>query len=297
MNNFPLVTIIAVCYNQERYVAETLDSIKAQIYPNIQLIVADDGSTDGSKKIIQQWIKENYPDAIFIDHKKNLGLTKNINSAIPFIKGKYYQVFGCDDIMFPDKIKTQVSLLEQHSDIDVAYSDMELMDDAGNPLNQTYFQKHTYKKPFSGEHYDALIERIIISAPSVLIRTSVLQKLKNYNPSLDYEDYDFFLRAAKESRFIFTPVSTVRYRVTGNSLSTTPDQQLKYFTNALIIFLSNYDKRKLYREKFNTKILFIIKNLYALKCRQCGIYSVKAFLRTGNLQLLKYAVAGTRFIF
>lgn len=169
----PIVTIIAVCYNQVKWVKQTLDSIHEQSYQNIQLIVADDGSTDGSKEEIRKWINEYNKKAVFIDHPKNLGLTKNINSAIPFVKGDYYQVFGCDDIMLPDKISKQVKIMEENKQISIVYSDMYIMDFDNKDLGYTYYQKHFYKKPLSGWLYNDLIDRIIISAPSVLIRTTV----------------------------------------------------------------------------------------------------------------------------
>jgi glycosyltransferase involved in cell wall biosynthesis len=103
-------------------------------------LVADDGSKDGSKEVIKNWIAQNDPATIFIDHKKNLGLTKNINSALPHIKGDYFQVFGCDDIMLPDKIERQVVILKANKDAGIVYSDMQLIDKGGYDLPYTYFQ-------------------------------------------------------------------------------------------------------------------------------------------------------------
>lgn len=292
----PLVTIIAVCYNQEEWVEETLDSIKKQTYPNIQLIVADDGSKDNSKQVIKNWIKANNSDAVFVDHTVNLGLTKNINSAIPYVKGDYFQVFGCDDIMVQTKIEDQVAIMENDRSIDIVYSDMDIINREGERSNQSYFEKNAYKKPVSGNLYDDLIDRFIISAPSVLIRRNVLDELKGYNESLIYEDHDFFLRAAKNHRFLYTPGITVLYRITGSSLSTQP-HFLKFYKNSFLIFYQNFDSRQQYKKLFSKKLLFYTKNLYAEKFKYSSSYFTKAFFKTGDFTFLKFAAASLPFYF
>lgn len=291
------VSVIAVCYNQAAYVADTLNSIKAQTYGQIQLIVADDGSKDGSKEVIRDWIAVNDPTAIFVDHLKNLGLTKNINSALPYMKGDYFQVFGCDDIMHPDKIEKQVALLQADKASGVVYSDMQMMDKEGTPLPYTYFQKHGYKQPFSGDHYASLINRIIVAAPTVLIKKEVLNTTGGYNEELDYEDHDYFLRAAKHYTFIYQPYVTVNYRVLESSLSNHDVYPVKYFKNLFIVFYNNYDNRKLYKKQFNDKLLFCIKNLYSLNYRKSFSLFAKALFKTGDTRLIKYTVASIQLLF
>jgi len=291
------VSIIAVCYNQAAYVTDTLNSIKSQTWSNIQLIVADDGSKDGSKEVIKNWIAQTDPSAIFIDHQKNLGLTRNINSALPYVKGDFFQVFGCDDIMLPDKIEKQVAILQANKDAGVVYSDMQLIDKKGDHLPYTYYQKHTYKQPFSGDHYESLINRIILAAPTVLIRKEVLDKSGYYNEQLDYEDYDYFLRAAKYYLFVYEPEITVKYRVLESSLSNHDVYPVKYFRNLFVVLYSNYDKRKKYRQQFNDKLLFCIKNLYSLKYKNALSLFAKALFKTGDTRLLKYTVASIPLLF
>ena len=291
------VSIIAVCYNQVQYVIDTLNSIKAQTYPHIQLIIADDGSTDGSKEMIQEWIQANDPSVVFISHKTNLGLTKNINSALPHIKGDYFQVFGCDDLMLPDKISTQIKILETNKNAGVVYSDMQMIDKNAVDLSYTYYEKHLYKQPFSGDHYESLINRIIIAAPTVLIKTEVLKKTGNYNEQLDYEDYDFFLRAAKYYTFIYESSVTVRYRVLETSLSNYNIYPVKYFKNLFIVMYCNYDKRKNYRKLFNDKLLFCIKNLYSLRYSHAPFLFFKALLKTKDMRMVKYSAASLQFLF
>ena len=99
----PLVSIIALCYNQEEFLCETLESIKAQTYKNLELIIIDDCSTDQSVKKIESWIKANNHNCNFITNKENLGLVKSLNIAVKKCKGKYYSLIACDDIYLPKK--------------------------------------------------------------------------------------------------------------------------------------------------------------------------------------------------
>lgn len=294
--NQPLVTIIAVCYNQYNYLQDSLNSILLQNYNSIQLIIADDGSTDGSKIIIEQWIKEFSPDTIFINNKVNLGLTKNINTALPYVKGDYFQVFGCDDIMMPHKIEKQVLLLSKNTEDAIIYSDMELINTKGNSLGQRYYEKHIYKNPTSGWLYKELIDRFIISAPSVLIKIEVLKDLKKYNEELDYEDHDFFLRASKKYKFIYMPESTVAYRISENSLTGT-NTSLKFLKNSFLIFYFNYDANEAYVNAFQKKLIFYMKNLYKLKFSESSTYFFKAFIKTRKNIFLKYGIASVPFYF
>ena len=88
-DNFPLVSIVAICYNHEKFVKETLDSILHQTYSNIQLIIIDDCSQDNSVSEIKNWIKMNSVDCVFIERTENSGLCKNLNEGIVVSKGKY----------------------------------------------------------------------------------------------------------------------------------------------------------------------------------------------------------------
>jgi glycosyltransferase involved in cell wall biosynthesis len=296
MNKFPLVSIIAVCYNQEKWVAQTLDSIAMQTYPNIELIIADDGSADGSKDVIKKWIKNNNVKVRFIDHEKNIGLTKNINSAVPFVNGKYYQAFGCDDIMLPQKIETQVKILETQPHFGIIYTDMFLINSDGEMLEGSYFERDFYKQPVSGNIYKDLIERIIISSPSVLIRKEILDTLSGYTENLHSEDYDFFMRASRKYQFLYLPEKTVKYRVSEKSMSVTVKKD-EHYQNTFLIFYQNYQPNDEFAELYNHRFLFFTKNLYSLKFRHAANYFFKAFLKTKKIIFLKYCIASIPFYF
>jgi len=279
----PLVTILAISYNQERFVKAALDSVKAQTYPNIQLIVADDGSTDGTKAIIRQWLAANWPGAAFIDHPKNLGLTKNLNSARSFVAGKYYQFLGCEDIMLPGKISKQVELLESHLDVSIVYSDMYRMLEDGTIETQTHFQRNNYNKAHNGMVYYELIRMCFISTPTVLMRREVLDSLHGYNEHLTIDDYDFWIRASKQFQFLYHDDVTMNYRILENSLSNRAG--IHRYKNRFLVYYYNYDRRKPYRQVFDERLRFSLKNLLSHHSKLTPLFALKAFIKSWQLSI------------
>lgn len=213
-SNLPLVSIIAVCYNHARFLEETLDSIKGQTYPNIQLIIMDDCSQDNSVEVIHNWIERNQVKCTFIAHQVNQGLCKTLNEAIILCEGKYVQMISCDDILMPQKLSVQVPLLEQSNEkVAVIFSDSYLMKDDGSEYYGWFIQRHKdFAKIPEGDLYDELLSGNFIPAMTALVKRSVYSDVGLYDEKLSYEDYDMWLRIAKKYKFIFSNYVSARYR-------------------------------------------------------------------------------------
>lgn len=293
--NYPLVTIVAISYNQEKFVIDSLNSIKGQTYPNIQLIIADDGSKDGTKKLIENWIIENNSSAIFLNHPVNMGVTKNLNSALPYIKGEYYQFLGCEDEMMPNKIAKQVQLLQQNKQFSIVYSDMQRMSPNGEVDNLTHYQALTYNIPRSGDLYKHLIERCFVATPTALMKIEVLEEIGGDNENMEINDHDFWMRASKKFKFLYDASVTMKYRVMPESLSN--KQGIIKFKNRFLLYYFNYDKREEYRDLFNSKIMFNAKNLFALRYKKSTYFFLKAFFKTGIYKLLILSIRSLPFYF
>ena len=104
-----LVSIIIPCYNAEKWLTEAIDSCLNQTYSNIEVIVVDDGSTDGSLDIIKS-----YGNKIIWETGKNKGGNHARNRGFVLSKGAYIQFLDADDYILPEKIARQVDFLEQH---------------------------------------------------------------------------------------------------------------------------------------------------------------------------------------
>jgi len=110
----PLVSIIIPVYNKAVYVAEALDSALAQSYPNTEIILVDDGSTDGSFEILKTYF-EKFPDKINLIDQENQGVSAATNRGIQAAKGEYIQFLDADDLLSPDKIANQMGLLQNQA--------------------------------------------------------------------------------------------------------------------------------------------------------------------------------------
>jgi glycosyltransferase involved in cell wall biosynthesis len=117
MKTLPLVSVVIPCYNAERWVNEAVDSCLNQTYPHIEVVVIDDGSTDGSIEALRR-----YGDAIHLEQQPNRGSNAARNRGVALSTGTYIQFLDADDYLQPDKIERQVQFLEQHN-VDGIYGD------------------------------------------------------------------------------------------------------------------------------------------------------------------------------
>lgn len=221
----PLVTIFAICHQHVKYVRETLESIRLQTYSNIELIILDNASTDGSGKAIEKWIGDTGYPCKFLINTKPLNINANCNICLAQANGKYIQCIACDDILLPAKINKQVELFEKLDDhYACIYTDILKIDETGKIIStESEFTRlkrilHLTEMP-SGRLINELSERPFIHAPSVLCRTSALKDVGGYNESLAYEDWAMWIALSKNG-YLFAPLNeiTVHYRILPDSL-------------------------------------------------------------------------------
>lgn len=240
--NIPLVTIIAVCYNHEKFLIETLNSIINQAYSNIELIIIDDKSKDNSVAKINQWIEEQNISCTFIAHEENKGLNKTLDEALNLTNGKYYQSISCDDIMLPDKIEKQVTALEKTDDsYALAFSDAIYIDEESHRSSDyTVLQtrKLSLKNLLTGNVREELMDGSFFSAPTVLLKTDVVKKIGGYNKDISYEDWDLWLRLSRKYKFLFINEVVVKYRLLESSMSNIESKE--YLLSRLKIIKREY---------------------------------------------------------
>lgn len=130
----PLVSVVIISYNQRDYIRQAVLSAVSQSYLALEVIVADDGSTDGTDDIIMEMAKD-YPDRIVpLVGGKNLGITGNSNRGLAACKGKYVALQGGDDVLLPGKIASQVTWLEESSARVLCGHDVAWIDAQGQSL-------------------------------------------------------------------------------------------------------------------------------------------------------------------
>jgi glycosyltransferase involved in cell wall biosynthesis len=220
--NKPLVSVIAICYNHASYVEESLASVLAQTYQPIQLIVVDDASSDESVKVIYQFMdKQKDKNIKFISLSENQGNCKAFNIGLAQAEGKYVIDLATDDLLLPHCIESQINHFENlGEDYGVVFSDMYLINEKSDIIRQFYPRDKAgklLKKVPSGEIYKEILARSFIGAASMMIRKKVLEEIGGYDESLSYEDYDLWVRTAKNYKYFFIDDTLVKKRILPNS--------------------------------------------------------------------------------
>lgn len=132
MKEAPLVSVAIITYNQKEFLQECIESILGQDYPNIEIVVADDASNDGSQEMLREYAKK-YPGKFLLRlAERNRGITANSNAAHFACTGKYIAWTGGDDLMFPQKISKQVAYMEGNPDCTICYHNLDVFDSDTN---------------------------------------------------------------------------------------------------------------------------------------------------------------------
>ena len=221
-NKNPLVTVIALCYNHEKFVLDSLQSVVNQRYKKVELIVVDDFSKDKSREKILKFA-ENNSSVQLIFNQSNLGNCRSFNQALKIAKGKYIIDLSTDDVMLPNRITQQVQMFEADDKIGVVFSDCEYLDKDSKLLSQSKFnglRKRTTLYPVGKVYAELLGMKLYINPPTMMVRKTLFDKLGGYDETLTYEDFDFWVRAARISEFGYVPDVLVQQRKLDGSHST-----------------------------------------------------------------------------
>ena len=220
---FPLVTIIALCHNQAPFVREALNSIRSQTYPNLEVWLVDDASTDGSPAILREYAARQ-PGWQLLLLTQNVGNCRAFNQAFHRSTGDFIIDFATDDVLLPGRVARQVAAFQAAaSGVGVVYSNAELIDEAGAPLGRHHRPDGAggwQPRPASGWIFAEVLRRYFISTPTMMMRRACLAQLRGYDETLAYEDFDFWVRASREWQFLYLDEVTTRKRKHPRSMST-----------------------------------------------------------------------------
>lgn len=193
MTTFPLVSIVTPSYNQAQFLEQTISSVLGQDYPNLEYLIADGGSTDGSREIIQRhsdrlawWVSE--PDA---------GQAEAINKGLRRARGEIVAWLNSDDLYLPGAVSQAVEVLNKNPDLGFVYGEAITIDENGKPLGRFRFEEWGLVD---------LASFRIICQPAVFMRRSVLERAGYLDSSYHYMlDHHLWIRMAR-----LAPVAFVR---------------------------------------------------------------------------------------
>jgi len=218
----PLVTVICLCHNHEKEVERAINSVYSQTYQPVELIVVDDASTDGSRLVIEKLQEIHGFTTVF--NESNMGNCRSINKAFKMSAGKYLIDLAADDELLPARIEVGVEVLEKSGPgVGVHFCDAALLDENGKFLKTHFPRDHNDQllEPVSdGDMYKILLEKYYISTPTMMMCRCVLDELGGYDEALSYEDFDFWIRSARNYQYRFTDAVLVKKYLLKKSLST-----------------------------------------------------------------------------
>ncbi|WP_281613479.1 glycosyltransferase [Flammeovirga sp. SubArs3] len=224
MTNTPLVTVICLSYNQEKFVEKTLLSIKQQNYSNIEIIIVDDASNDDSVNVILSTLQKYDITATFIQLEENKGNCKAFNKALSLSKGEYIIDLAADDILLPNRIKDDVGKFQQCSDEFAAvFSDISTIDENDKLLAPSYFKRDAQGAllldVIEGDVYERVLSNPpLFSAPTITFKAKYLLEIGGYDETLAYEDFDIWIRLARKYKFAFYDEINTQKREVRHSL-------------------------------------------------------------------------------
>ncbi|NUT88821.1 glycosyltransferase [Pseudomonas corrugata] len=208
----PLVSIVAPCYNAEKYLEEAMHSLFAQDYPNTEVIVVDDGSTDNSLALLRQ-LQQTYDFQLY--SQANQGVSAALNHGLQHAKGIYVSTPDLDDVMLPHSIRVRAHYLDQHPNVGCVGALIIYIDSEGHVLKE---QRREHIQVYAFD--DILREAAVIGAPTALYRMSALREVGFYDPRLRVQDFQITLRIAHQGYEIHElPICVTRYRRHPNNLS------------------------------------------------------------------------------
>lgn len=223
MHNTPLVTVICLCYNHAEFVVEALESVLTQSHPNVELIIADDHSTDNSVEVIENWLK-NHPEIPFISNLENLGNTKTFNKCLKLAKGAYIIDLAADDVLKLDCIGKQLEGFSEtkYENVGIVYGNAEWITENGVHI-QNYFPtdsngKGLVSQPTGDIYVNLLNGKTKLCSVAALTKKTVFDTLNGYDDNLAYEDYDLWIRAARSYNFDFVDKILVQKRMLDSSM-------------------------------------------------------------------------------
>jgi glycosyltransferase involved in cell wall biosynthesis len=179
----PLISGIVPAYNGERYLQETLDSMLAQTYQALEVIVVDDGSTDGTAKVVA-----GYGDKVRYLRQENSGPAIARNRGIDAARGEFIAFLDADDLWHPEKLMRQMARFEARQELELSITYVQNFWIAGLSAEAERYRDHPLSRPVPGYLTQAL-----------LARRSVFETVGKFDPDLKHaEKTDWFLRAAEK---------------------------------------------------------------------------------------------------
>jgi glycosyltransferase involved in cell wall biosynthesis len=226
-----LFSVVVLTYNQAHLVEATLNSVYQQSYPRVELIISDDGSRDGTPKIVDKWLSQfskRFVRCELLISTQNTGISANHNRGVKAARGEFLKYIGGDDILLPGALEKMAKFLEQNPEVKVATSFVQpfLSKEDGEILETMPLVPEKWAIKVlardAGVQFRYMSRHCFLPAPGFFFRTESLAKIGYFDEEFKrFEDWHTWLKfLASGFRIYFLPEVTVCWRMHPNSVST-----------------------------------------------------------------------------
>lgn len=238
--SFPLVSVIIPAYNAESFIEETLDSVVAQTYRPIEIIIVDDGSADGTSEVIKKYTTDitDQTDSTDITviyiHQQNSGPSAARNAGIMAASGEYVAFLDADDLWAADKLERQMELFRKDIELDIVCANQRVTRTGEGGITEfVMFKSNNLGKEFFGHEWrvvDPLVKLLKINfmpTSSGIARKSCFKEGFLFNERRRYaEDWELWLNMALDCSFGYVDAVCVHKKEKGGGLSSNADAML-----------------------------------------------------------------------
>ena len=212
----PIVSVIIPTYNRAQKVQAAIRSVLSQTYPDYEIILVDDGSTDGTAEAVERFFSQEQGNVKKVRYlfQHNQGPSISRNTGIEHARGKWIAFLDSDDLWFPEKLECQLQVLEQFKEAGACVADAQMVNDVGLDASTFHQCGRVYHQPI-GIASDALLGTAKdfpgFWLSTLLVRTDLARDLKGFDPDIQVaEDRDFHFRLALKTRFAYINKLLVR---------------------------------------------------------------------------------------
>lgn len=218
--DLPLVSVLVPCYNYASFVGEALTSVLEQHYPNFELIVVDDGSTDDSASVIERTIEASRPESrarrVLFVKQENQGVSAALNTALALAEGELIATFDADDIMPQGRLAVQAAYMSEHPEVGCLGGMAIRIDEQGALLPKKDKKREIRRYDFGR----ALAEALVVGGNIAVYRRDAMMAVGGYDPCIKVQDFQMTLKIAHEGYFVdILPEVVTLYRKHPDSLS------------------------------------------------------------------------------
>jgi len=194
----PMVSVVLPVFNCKKYIEDAVRSILEQIFRNFEIIIVDDGSRDGTERIVREY--GNLPGISLLVHPENMGICRSLNDGIEKSTGEYIAIQHADDVSLPDRLEKQVRYLDTHPGTGLVAGLIQYVDKKGKKKKDDWWLKKIREvEDNPGIIRDTLLEQNIIPHPTVMFRKRITETTGLYDPNaFPTEDYDYWLRISEQ---------------------------------------------------------------------------------------------------